>query len=453
MHSAGPANRRASRWHRRSTRPLALRLLAPRCLAVCPGVRRRGSDDRGRASRHSERRDDHVPGGRRRPISIARKAYNGICTALVTEDGAAVPAGARATCAPVRRSRSRRRLCPSERVTRTSISTQACRSSSAEWSRRSRIPRVQQQFGMRVGMPNAGQVNALETLNIRGERSVTCKGELRSTHPSERPAAGRRARQCARSFASSRTRSSAPRSSTRSTARNPDLKTMPMYCVVFSLKNWYDAKDMRATGGNDVNFAMDAPKVRFARRRRPARERRDHLRRRHGARRRACGATARASRDGSARRQLQDGRVGRPGLQSLRHRARAARHEQRLGRLGRGEPRAVLDLRAELGIVQRPRLAQQRRQPADHQGHPDGRRHRLFKRAGDRAGIHCRTVEDAVRCSTRSKAIESRRHVHRDPEGADSQKSPTRASSSATRRRAAKPLAGACASASCASSW
>jgi Asp-tRNA(Asn)/Glu-tRNA(Gln) amidotransferase A subunit family amidase len=35
---------------------------------------------------------------------------------------------------------------------------------------------------------------------------------------------------------------------------------MPMYCVVFAWKNWYDAKDMRATGGNDVNFAMDAPK-------------------------------------------------------------------------------------------------------------------------------------------------------------------------------------------------
>src|SRR3990167_7267980 len=34
-----------------------------------------------------------------------------------------------------------------------------------------------------------------------------------------------------------------------------------MYCVVFSLKDWYDSKDMRGTGGNDVNFAMDVPKV------------------------------------------------------------------------------------------------------------------------------------------------------------------------------------------------
>jgi Asp-tRNA(Asn)/Glu-tRNA(Gln) amidotransferase A subunit family amidase len=43
--------------------------------------------------------------------------------------------------------------------------------------------------------------------------------------------------------------------------RNPDLKKYPLYCSVMELKDWYDAKDMRATGGNDVNFAMDAPKV------------------------------------------------------------------------------------------------------------------------------------------------------------------------------------------------
>ena len=34
---------------------------------------------------------------------------------------------------------------------------------------------------------------------------------------------------------------------------------MPMYCVAITVKNWYDVKDMRSTGGNDVNFAMDAP--------------------------------------------------------------------------------------------------------------------------------------------------------------------------------------------------
>ena len=47
-------------------------------------------------------------------------------------------------------------------------------------------PRVQQQFGMIVGIPNAGQVNALATLNIRGERSVTCRGDF-DLHPSKGP--------------------------------------------------------------------------------------------------------------------------------------------------------------------------------------------------------------------------------------------------------------------------
>ena len=41
---------------------------------------------------------------------------------------------------------------------------------------------VYAQYGMTVGMPNAGQTNALGTLNIRGERSVTCKGDA-DRHP------------------------------------------------------------------------------------------------------------------------------------------------------------------------------------------------------------------------------------------------------------------------------
>ena len=30
----------------------------------------------------------------------------------------------------------------------------------------------------------------------------------------------------------------------RQYGRNPDLAKLPMYCAVFSLKDWYDAKDM-----------------------------------------------------------------------------------------------------------------------------------------------------------------------------------------------------------------
>ena len=50
-------------------------------------------------------------------------------------------------------------------------------------------PHVVAQMGMRVGIPNAGQLNALETLNIRGERSVTCKGAF-DAHPSNGPLPG-----------------------------------------------------------------------------------------------------------------------------------------------------------------------------------------------------------------------------------------------------------------------
>ena len=45
---------------------------------------------------------------------------------------------------------------------------------------------ARQQFGMVAGRADAGQLNALETLNIRGERSVTCKAGC-DTHPSRGP--------------------------------------------------------------------------------------------------------------------------------------------------------------------------------------------------------------------------------------------------------------------------
>jgi amidase len=45
-------------------------------------------------------------------------------------------------------------------------------------------PDVQQQYGMTVGTPGSSQINALGTLNIRGERSVLCKGD-RDRHPSQ----------------------------------------------------------------------------------------------------------------------------------------------------------------------------------------------------------------------------------------------------------------------------
>jgi Asp-tRNA(Asn)/Glu-tRNA(Gln) amidotransferase A subunit family amidase len=116
---------------------------------------------------------------------------------------------------------------------------------------------VQQQFGMIVGIPNAGQVNAIGTLNIRGERSVTCKGEF-DKHPSlgalpkgappicehfrHYPDALERAADLDAAF-----------------GRNPDLEKMPMYGVVFAFKDPFDTKDMRSTGGGDAAYDMDFP--------------------------------------------------------------------------------------------------------------------------------------------------------------------------------------------------
>ena len=118
-------------------------------------------------------------------------------------------------------------------------------------------PAVQQQFGMIVGIPNAGQVNALGTLNIRGERSVTCKGEF-DRHPSlgplppgappvceffrQQPDALERAAELDAQY-----------------GRNPDLEKMPMYGVVFSFKDPFDTKDMRSTGGGDAAYDIDVP--------------------------------------------------------------------------------------------------------------------------------------------------------------------------------------------------
>jgi Asp-tRNA(Asn)/Glu-tRNA(Gln) amidotransferase A subunit family amidase len=186
------------------------------------------------------------------------KAYNGMCTALVTADGKPI--------APVkgRILAGRPVLYPTQTVAASAFLPKLSeyKGPPIEFGRMEATvsdSSVQQQFGMRVGTPNAGQLNALETLNIRGERSVTCRGKFDAppssgSLPKDAPAGCEEFRRQpdALEYAAQLD---------KQYGRNPDLKKMPMYCVVFAWKNWYDAKDMRATGGNDVNFAMDAPKA------------------------------------------------------------------------------------------------------------------------------------------------------------------------------------------------
>jgi Asp-tRNA(Asn)/Glu-tRNA(Gln) amidotransferase A subunit family amidase len=184
------------------------------------------------------------------------EAYNGTCTALVTEDGAPIPAaqGIVRAGGPL--------TFPTQTVAASSYlpDLDQYEGLPLELGRMQPTvsdPSAMQQFGMRVGIPDAGQVNAFETVNIRGERSVTCRAEC-DAHPStgELPAS------CPAVCDAFREQPDALERAAELDAqygRNPDLEAMPMYCAVFAWKNWYDATDMRSTGGNDVSFAMDAP--------------------------------------------------------------------------------------------------------------------------------------------------------------------------------------------------
>ena len=186
------------------------------------------------------------------------KAFNGACTELVTKDGRPIPAtqGAVRGGAPV--------AFPTQTVPISSVlpNFDQYTGPPIEFGRMEPTisdPSAQQQFGMRVGIPNAGQLNAFETLNIRGERSVTCKGDFDKA-PSAGPLPAGAPAVC-EEFRRQPDALERAAELDKRYGRSPDVRTLPMYCVPVSLKNWFDAKDMRATGGNDVSYAMDVPKV------------------------------------------------------------------------------------------------------------------------------------------------------------------------------------------------
>jgi Asp-tRNA(Asn)/Glu-tRNA(Gln) amidotransferase A subunit family amidase len=184
------------------------------------------------------------------------QAYNGTCTKLVTAEGAPVApatgwtrAGTQVTY-PTETLPISAVLPDFERYTGLPLDLGRMEATVSD-------PSVQQQAGMRVGIPNAGQVNALETINVRGERSVSCKGPcdapsaagpLPATCPSKceqfrkQPDALERAQQLDTRYGS-----------------QPDLANLPLYCIPFSFKDVVDTKDMRSTANGDVNYAMDAP--------------------------------------------------------------------------------------------------------------------------------------------------------------------------------------------------
>lgn len=184
------------------------------------------------------------------------RAYNGVCTKLVTADGARVrPAkGYVRNGAPL--------VFPTATVKASSLfpNLDQYKGLPLDYGRMEPTvsdPSAMAQMGMRVGIPNAGQINALETLNIRGERSVTCKGAF-DAHPSTGPLSAEAPEVC-EEF---RKQPDALERAAELDARygtNPDLDALPMYCVTAIFKDPYDTKDMRTTANSDVNFAMDVP--------------------------------------------------------------------------------------------------------------------------------------------------------------------------------------------------
>jgi amidase len=184
------------------------------------------------------------------------RAFNGVASVLVTEDGApAEPAtGTTRAGAPLR--------FPTETVKASTFipDLDKYKGTPLEYGRMEPTasdPAVQQQFGMVVGIPNGGGLNALATLNIRGERSVTCRGEF-DRHPSLGPLPPGAPPVCEHfRHLPDALEHAAELDATYGS--NPNLAKMPMYGVVFSFKDPFDTRDMRSTGGGDAAYDIDFP--------------------------------------------------------------------------------------------------------------------------------------------------------------------------------------------------
>jgi amidase len=184
------------------------------------------------------------------------RAYNGVASLLVTANGGPVPEvrGAVRASEPIR--------FPTQTVKAFTVlpDLDKYKGPVLEYGRMEATasdPAVHQQFGMIVGKPEAGQVNALATLNIRGERSVTCRADF-DRHPSAGPLPPGAPPVCEifRQLPDALERAA---ELDATYGRHPDLERMPMYGVVFSFKDSFDTKDMRSTGGGDARYDIDFP--------------------------------------------------------------------------------------------------------------------------------------------------------------------------------------------------
>jgi amidase len=122
------------------------------------------------------------------------------------------------------------------------------------WEFTATDPTVKQQYGWIEGVPNSPRTAGLATINIRGERSVTCKGDFdkKDGRPADAPAV-------CEHFAQLPDALEQAAMYDKEFGANPDLAKMPMYCVPMSFKDSFDAMDMHSDAGADARYDIDVP--------------------------------------------------------------------------------------------------------------------------------------------------------------------------------------------------
>jgi amidase len=184
------------------------------------------------------------------------RAFNGVATRLVTEDGAdveearGVVRGREPLEFPTATVAAAELLPDLDRYQGPPLELGRMEPTASD-------PEVDQQFGMITGIPDGGQLNALGTINLRGERSVVCKGDYdRAPEDGPLPPDAPAVCEVFRHYPDALEQAAALDAAYGS---DPDLEAMPLYGVVVSFKDPFDTKDMRSTGGADARYDIDFP--------------------------------------------------------------------------------------------------------------------------------------------------------------------------------------------------
>ncbi|MEI6669584.1 MAG: amidase family protein, partial [Acidobacteriota bacterium] len=184
------------------------------------------------------------------------KAYNGVSDRLITKDGTPIPVspGTVRAGTPL--------AFPADTVAITTLVPDFDQYAGPplEFGRMEPTasdPSVPQQYGMTIGTPRSGQINALGTLNLRGERSVTCKGD-RDKAPSAGPLPADSPAVC-EEFRKQPDALERAAQLDAKYGRSPDLAQLPMYCIPLSFKDPFDTMDLRTTAGADARYDIDFP--------------------------------------------------------------------------------------------------------------------------------------------------------------------------------------------------